>query len=118
MYTEALEQLYPHMNAEEIAKQRSLNDDSTEIQYEPIGGSPFRMAKKGGKWHLLMGNWKLTQEGEEQDDIGKLLDWTVVNSWTITQRMIGCICYDFMKPLATIQGVQAAKEGIKINKPE
>ena len=113
MSTKALEELYPHMNAEEIAKQRSLNDKSTNVEYKEIAGTPFRIGIKEEKYYLLMGNWKLTQEGEETDTELKLMIWLKDNNWKITQRMIGCICYDFMKPLATIQGLTDA--GAKIN---
>lgn len=110
--TKALAELYPQLSQEELDKQRSLNEEI--IEYEDIPDTPFRIAKKDNTFHLLMGNWKLTERGEYSKTA--LLIWMDDNKWKIIQRMIGCICYDFMKPLATIQG--AMNHGVKINKPE
>ena len=95
----ALEQLYPSMNAEELDKLQSSNE--TTIEYEKLEGTPFTIAKKENKYHLLMGNWKMTDGGEESKSA--LIEWMQEHHWELIMKVALCICYDFMKPLATIQ---------------
>lgn len=110
MSTRAAEQLYPQKSAEEISKEQSTLE--TMVEYEPIPGSPMQWAKKGEKWHLIMGKWKLN-EGDGFNDRLDAETWLHLQHWNIILKIASCICYDFMKPLATIQGVNNA--GGKIN---
>lgn len=112
--TAALEQLYPHMNAEEIAKQRSLNEEL--VEYNEIIGTPFTMAfvKEQKRYYILLGKTKMETNGFEKDTIA--INWMEDNMWTLVMRIASTVCRDMIQPYIQMQ---AAKEaGVKINKPE
>lgn len=108
MSTTAAEQLYPSMNAEELAKEQSNLEKI--IEYKPIEGTPFNIAYKEPLYYLIMGKWKLTEGYETQEALEKYIE---TNQWNLIMKVSSCICYDFMKPLATIQGIHNA--GGKVN---
>lgn len=112
--TAALEQLFPHMNAEEIAKQRSLNEEL--VEYHPIDGGPFTRAyvKEQKRWYLLMGRTKMETEGFERWE--QIHEWMAVNMWTLIMRVSSTVCRDMIQPYIQMQ---AAKEaGVRVNAPE